>query len=376
VGFERLTNVRAEARVDLAAIRHNVAVLAERAPRAAVMAVVKADGYGHGMLPAARAALAGGAQWLGVAAAAEALGLRRGGITAPVLAWLLTPGELSADLVAAGVDVAIYSVGGLREAAAAATASGRPARVHLKVDTGLSRGGSAAGDWRHLCEAAAKSEADGVVHVVAVWSHLACADEPGHPSIDRQLVRFAEAVALAEGAGLHPELLHMANSAATLSLPASHYDLVRPGIAVYGLSPIPARDYGLRPAMTLVAGVALTKRVPAGEGVSYGHRYVTDRETTLALLAVGYADGIARNATNVGPIWLAGKRRRIAGTVSMDQVVVDVGDDLVQPGDEAVLFGSGAGGEPTAQDWARILGTISYEIVSRIGPRVPRVYRG
>jgi len=370
----------AECRIDLDAIRGNVATLADRAGGAAVMAVVKADGYGHGLLPSARAALDGGAGWLGVAILAEAFALRAAGIDAPTLAWLLAPGEPVARAIGASVDIGVYAEWGLAEVVDAARVVGTPARVHLKVDTGLSRGGAAAADWPALVDAAAKAEADGAVRVVGVWSHFAYADAPGHATIGRQIALFTEAVMIAERAGLRPDVRHLANSAATLTLPAAHFDLVRPGIAIYGVSPGPdvgtSAALGLRPAMTLTGRVALTKRVPAEAGVSYGHRYTTAAETRLALVPLGYADGIPRNATNLGEALLVGRRRRIAGTVCMDQVVFDVGDDPVRPGDEAVFFGPGDGGEPTAQEWAETLDTIGYEIVTRIGPRVPRVYRG
>lgn len=370
----------AEAVVDLGAIRDNVRVLRAAAPGSRLLAVVKADGYGHGLLPSARAALAGGADWLGVAFLNEAMALRDAGITAPVLAWLVGPAEDLAPAVAAGVDVGINAGWALDAAAAAARTTGTPARVHLKVDTGLSRAGATGADWPDLVAAAAKAVADGSVQVVGVWSHLAYADAPGHPTVTRQQVAFEDALAVAEGAGVRPELRHLANSAATLTSPAARYDLVRPGIAVYGLSPVPEvggpERFGLRPAMTLVSSVALTKSVPAGSGVSYGHRYTTDRRTGLALVPLGYADGVPRNATNVGELLVAGRRRRISGAVCMDQFVVDVGDDDVAVGDEVVIFGPGDRGEPTAQDWAAATGTISYEIVTRIGARVPRRYVG
>jgi alanine racemase len=371
---------RASARVDLAAIGANVARLAEAAAGARVMTVVKADGYGHGILPVARAALAGGASWLGVAFGDEALGLRAAGIDAPLLALLATPGDDLAALAAAYVDVGVSDVERLAAAAEAGVAAGRPVRVHLKADTGLGRAGATVADWPQLVEAAAKREADGTVRVAGLWSHFACADAPGHPTVGRQQAAFAEALDIAERAGLRPDVRHLANSAATLTMPATHYDLVRPGIAVYGLSPGPdvgtARDLGLRPAMTLIATVALAKRVPGGHGVSYGHRYTTPAETTLALVPLGYGDGVPRHATNACDVLLAGKRRRVAGTVCMDQFVLDVDDDPVAAGDEAVLFGPGEAGEPTADDWAAAIGTIGYEIVTRIGPRVPRVYVG
>ncbi|HEY8454319.1 MAG TPA: alanine racemase [Actinopolymorphaceae bacterium] len=374
------TALRAEAIVDLAAIRHNVAALRERAKSAAVMAVVKADGYGHGLVASARAAVAGGATWLGVANVEEALALRAAGLTSPrILSWLAAPGERWSDALAAGVDVAAYSTAQLAEIAEAAASRGTTARVHLKVDTGLSRGGAAARDWPALVDAALSAQADGTVTITGIWSHFACADEPGHPSIQRQLAAFADALAFAERAGARPEVRHLANSAGLLAVPESRYDLVRPGIAVYGLSPVRGlsdADAGLVPAMTLRARLALVKRVPAGAGVSYGHRYVTARETTLGLVPLGYADGVPRAASNVGPVLVGGRRRRIAGTVCMDQFVLDLGDDPGAAGDEVVLFGPGTSGEPTAHDWAEATGTISYEIVTRIGSRVPRRYEG
>ena len=252
--------------------------------------------------------------------------------------------------------------------------------MHLKVDTGLSRGGSTTGDWPDVVEAAAKAEADGLLRVVGVWSHLAYADAPDHETNARQARVFREALDVAAGAGLRPEVRHLANSAAALTAPEQHFDLVRPGIAVYGLSPVPdmatSARLGLRPAMTLTASLVLVKRVPSGSGVSYGHMYTTATETTLGVVPLGYADGVPRAASNVGPVWVTGRRRTVAGRVCMDQLVLDLGDDAAEVGDEVVLFGTGEAGEPTAQDWADATGTISYEIVTRVGPRVPRVYVG
>ncbi len=370
----------AEAVVDLGAIRDNVRALRSAAPSSQLLAVVKADGYGHGMLPVARAALAGGADWLGVAFLTEALALRAAGISAPLLAWLVGPAEPIAPAVAAGVDIGVNAGWGLEGAVDAARQTGTEARVHLKVDTGLSRGGATAEDWPDLVARAAKAAADGSVRVVGIWSHFAYADAPGHPTVAGQLAAYRDALEIAERAGVRPEIRHLANSAATLTSPDAHFDLVRPGLAVYGLSPVPAvgapERFGLRPAMTLTSTVALSKSVPAGSGVSYGHRYITDRRTRLALVPLGYADGVPRNATNTGEVLVGGHRRRISGTVCMDQFVVDVGDDEVDAGDEVLLFGPGERGEPTAQDWADATGTISYEIVTRIGARVPRRYVG
>jgi len=374
--------VRTEARIDLDAIESNVAALAAAAAGGAqVMVVVKADGYGHGLLPSAQAAVRGGAAWLGVAFLEEAFALRAAGVDVPVLAWLTTPGEDLARAVTAGIDLGAYDRGQLDAAASAARAAGTTARVQLKADTGLSRGGATPDAWPDLCAAAARAEAGGEVRVTGLWSHFAFADGgPDHPTNTRQAAVFAEALEVADRAGLRPDVRHLANSAATLTAPATHYDLVRPGLAAYGLSPVPdlgaPADYGLRPAMTLASTVALVKRVPAGTGVSYLHRYVTSGETSLALVPLGYADGVPRAATSTGQVQLGGRRRTIAGTVCMDQFVLDVGDDTVRAGDEVLLFGPGDDGEPTAQDWADELGTINYEIVTRIGARVPRVLVG
>ncbi|MBA9001247.1 alanine racemase [Thermomonospora cellulosilytica] len=366
-----------QARVDLDAVRANVALLRDRAAGAEVMAMVKAEGYGHGLVETARAALDGGAAWLGVARVAEALRLRAAGVTAPVLVAVATQGEPYEEAVAAGVDLTVGSAGLVARIAAAAERAGRPARVHLKADTGLSRGGATMADWPSVVDAAGAAQASGRIEVVGLMSHFACADEPGHPSIAGQLAAFREAVEHAEKAGLRPQVRHLANSAATLTLPEARYDMVRPGIAIYGLTPIPQQGtFGLRPAMTLAAELAAVKRVPAGSGVSYGHTYVTARETTLGLVAAGYGDGVPRHGSSLLEVLVGGRRHRIAGRVCMDQFVVDLGDDAPSAGDEVLLFGPGDHGEPTAQEWADALGTISYEIVTRIGTRVPRVYPG
>ncbi|QMU72700.1 alanine racemase [Streptacidiphilus sp. P02-A3a] len=373
----------AEAVVDLAALRGNIRALRARIGSAAVMSVVKADAYGHGMVPCARAAVEAGAGWLGTAVPEEALALRAAGITpdqARVLCWLWTPDGPWERTVAADIDISVSGEWALRRVVDAVRATGRPARIHLKADTGLGRNGAQPHDWPDLVRAARAAEAEGLLTVSGVWSHFACADEPGHPSIEPQLVRFREALALAEAAGLRPEVRHLANSPATLLLPQAHFDLVRPGLAQYGLSPVPEvggpADFGLRPVMTLRARLASVKSVPAGHGVSYGHSYVTQTGTTLALVPLGYADGVPRHASGAGPVLLGGKWRTVAGRVAMDQFVVDLGGDPAEVGDEVVLFGPGDRGEPTAEDWARASGTISYEIVTRIGPRVPRRYTG
>ncbi|MFF3884757.1 alanine racemase [Streptomyces sp. NPDC001914] len=370
--------LRARAEIDLAALRANVRALRAHAPTAALMAVVKSDAYGHGAVQCARAAREAGATWLGTATPEEALALRAAGLPGRVMCWLWTPGGPWAEAIEADIDVSVSGMWALREAVAAAETVGVRARVQLKADTGLGRAGCQPADWAELVAGALAAEARGLITVTGLWSHFACADEPGHPSIQAQLALFREMVAYAEEQGVRPEVRHIANSPATLTLPESHFDLVRTGIAVYGISPSPElgtpADFGLRPVMTLSASLALVKHVPAGHGVSYGHHYVTPGETTLGLVPVGYADGIPRHASGTGPVLVGGKWRTVAGRVAMDQFVVDLGGDEPEPGARAVLFGPGDDGEPTAEDWARAAGTIAYEIVTRIGTRVPRVY--
>ena len=377
---QRTAPARARAEIDLAALRANERTLRDRAPGAALMAVVKADAYGHGALPCARAALEAGATWLGTATPQEALALRAAGIQGVrIMCWLWTPGGPWQEAIEADLDVSVSGMWALREVTEAARRAGTPARVQLKADTGLGRGGCQPGDdWAELVGEALRAEADGLIRITGLWSHFACADEPGHPSIAAQLDSFREMTAYAEERGARPEVRHIANSPATLTLPESHFDLVRTGIALYGVSPSPElgspADLGLRPVMTLSASLALVKQVPGGHGVSYGHHYVTPGETTLGLVPLGYADGIPRHASGAGPVLVGGKWRTVAGRVAMDQFVVDLGGDEPEAGARAVLFGPGDGGEPTAEDWAQAAGTIGYEIVTRIGSRVPRVY--
>jgi alanine racemase len=368
---------RAEIVVDLDAIAANTAVLRERVGRP-LMAVVKADGYGHGLLPAARAVLAGGADMLGVAVLDEALALRAAGVRAPVLAWLHGPGTDYAAALTGDIEVSVNAGWALDEVVAAARATGETARVHLFADTGLSREGATPAEWPALVAAAARAQADGEISVVGLWSHMAYADAPTHPTIGAQVAVFEQAVEIARGAGLTEARRHLANSAATVALPHTWYDMVRPGVALYGLDPLGGDPavHGLRPAMTVRAPVALTKRVPAGVGVSYGHTYFPETETTLALVPVGYADGVPRAAGNRAPVLAAGEQRTIAGRVCMDQFVLDVGDAEISPGDEVVLWGPGAHGEPTAQQWADAVDTIHYELVTRVGGRFARRYVG
>ena len=354
-----------EARIDLDALRSNVATVARLVAPARVLAVVKADGYGHGMELVARAALEGGADQLGVADIAEALALRSAGIDAPLLAWLHGPDADFAAAVDAGVELGISSVAQLERALGA--------RVHLKIDTGLSRNGISPDAWAAACARAAEIERLGEIRVRGVWSHLANA---GAEETARQRARFEEAVAVAREAGLDPEVRHLAASEAAIASPELRYDLVRIGIAMYGLPPAAGMDVaalGLRPVMELAAEVAAVRRVPAGEGVSYGFIHRTERETTLVLVPLGYADGLPRAASGRGSVTIAGRRHPVVGRIAMDQVDVDVGDQDVRVGDRVVVWGDPATGAPSAEEWAEAAGTIGYEIVTRVGPRVPRV---
>jgi alanine racemase len=367
--------------IDLEAIRHNVRRLAAVASPAQVMAVVKADAYGHGAVPVARAALSAGASWLGVAHISEALALRTAGIEAPLLAWLHTADSNFGAAVAAGIDIGC-SGWELQRIVAAAREQERPARVHLKIDTGLGRNGATLDTWDSLVGEAMEYQDQGLLRVVGIFSHLAVADEPERPETDEQLEAFRVALAIARDAGVDPEVRHLANTPATLSRPDTHFDLVRVGLGVYGLSPFEGQgseELGLRPAMTVRTVVSHCKDVPAGQGVSYGLDYRTHGESTLGLIPLGYADGVPRIATG-GPVRVEGVTYPVVGRIAMDQMVIDLGPLHVFAGgrsvlgSEAVLFGNGADGGPTAEDWARAAGTNNYEIVTRISPRVPRRY--
>ena len=353
---------RAVAAVDLDAYAHNIASLKMRIGNAQLMAVVKADAYGHNAIACAFAARRAGADWLGVAFVDEALALREAGDRGPLLAWLLSEGDDLVAAVQADIDISVVSIEQLEALVSAYPAGERP-RVHIEVDTGLSRGGAAEDSWLALFTAAAKYD------VVSIWSHLACADDPEHPANAAQHAQFLRALAVAEECGVTPRLRHLANSAATLTRPDFHFDLVRVGMASYGVSPMDddATAYDLRPVMTVRANVAHVREVPAGAGVSYGHRYVTVRPTRLALVPLGYADGLPRAGTNKAEVSVAGQRFTVSGTICMDQFVVDVGDLDVQVGDEVIVFGANG---PTASEWAQACGTIGYEMTTRIGSRL------
>jgi alanine racemase len=365
-----------EAVIDLGAIRDNVAALRAQIGTEHLYAVVKANAYGHGAVPAALAALDGGADRLGVADLAEALELREAGITAPVLAWLHDADADFDRALRADIDLGISSSAQLNAAAAAAERAARPAVVHLKLDTGLSRNGIAPDAWVSAVRAARAAETAGLVRVAGIFSHLSGTDAESDlaqaDALDRGLSE-------ASRAGLDPEFVHLAASGAALTLPRTRYNTVRVGIAIYGVSPFPhlqPSEFGLRPAMTLRSRVVAVRRVAEGQGVSYGHTYRAPRDTTLALVPVGYADGVPRQASGRAEVLLAGGRRPIAGRVAMDQIVVAVGDAEVAVGDEVVLFGDPQTGAPSAEDWARAADTIGYEIVTRLGRRVVRRYVG
>lgn len=362
-----MTAPRREARIRLDALAGNVEALRRVIDPAAVMAVVKADAYGHGAEPVARAAVDAGAEWLGTADVAEALALRGAGIRAPMLAWLHGADPDFGAAATADVDLGISTRAQLEAAAAAG------ATVHLKLDTGLSRNGIAPGDQPAMFDRAAELERAGGLRVRGIMSHLSGTSPDDDAA---QLAAFTAAVDAARAAGLDPELRHLGASLAALTQPDARLDLVRIGMAMYGLAPAPevdATSFGLRPVMRLVTEVAAVRRVPAGTGVSYGYLQRPDRETTLALVPLGYADGIPRHASGRASVAIGGVRHPQLGRIAMDQFVVDVGDAEVRVGDEVVVWGDPADGEPGADDWAAAADTIGYEIVTRVGPRVPRV---
>ncbi len=357
-----------EAEIDTSAIAANVRRLRAVAGTPHLMAVVKADGYGHGAERAARAALDGGADWLGVADIDEALQLRATGVEAPLLAWLHGPGVDFARAAAAGVDIGVSSAEQLR----AIAGNARGARVQIKVETGLSRNGVAPEDWAAVFRLAGDFERDGLVTVRGVFSHLANTSDASDAAA---AASFADAVDLARAVGLSPSLLHLASTAAAIRRDQSALTMVRTGIGIYGLSPFGDADgatIGLVPAMTLRARVIAVRRVPAGAGVSYDHTWTAPKATNLALVPLGYADGIPRAASGRAAVLIGGVRRPVRGRIAMDQFVVETGDDEVAVGDPVVVFGEPGSGAPTADDWAEWAGTINYEIVTRIGGRVPR----
>ena len=373
---------RAEAIIDLAAIDANVRRLIKAANKPAI-AVVKADAYGHGLVPVARQAIHAGASWLATALLQESIALRDAGIDAPTIAWLTPIHDDFESALLKGIDLGVPSLDHLNAIMKAAQATSTIPRIHLEVDTGMSRGG-ALSDWLALVHAASDLARSHKIKVVGIWSHFARADEPGHEFNDIQLNNFHNRLREARDGGLDPEVIHFSNSAATINNPAAHFDLVRLGIAMYGLSPDvntmgTSAELGLIPAMSLRAQLHLVKDVPAGSQVGYGGTATTTADTKLGIVAMGYADGVPRNANSNAGVFVGNKMSPIIGRVSMDQFAVDLGKgSSARNGDWAYLLGSNRGNQNgdgyTADSWARASGTINYEIVTRIGPRVPRVY--
>jgi alanine racemase len=364
--------------IDLDAVRANTRAIREAADPAAVMAVVKADAYGHGAVPVSRAVLEAGAEWIGVALAEEGITLREGGIEAPILVLSEPAPDAAAPVVAAGLTPVVYTPAGLEHLAKAVVASGRstPLAVHLKIDTGMHRVGCTPADARMMVDAISER---GELVLGGVCTHLAIADEPEDPYTREQLDRFDALLADLTAAGVDVGIRHAANSAGLLAFPAAaNYDLVRTGIAIYGIAPTAelAGRIPLHPALSFKARVSYVKTVPAGTRLSYGLRYEVSRPSRIATVPVGYADGVPRNLASVGgEVLVGGRRVPIAGTVTMDQILLDVGDMPVEVGDEVVLIGRQGDASVTASDWSDRLATIPYEIVCGIGPRVPRRFR-
>ena len=364
-----------EIQIDLGALRRNVTHLKTVLGVEHLMIVVKADAYGHGMIPCAAAAVAGGADWLGVADVTEALHLREAGIQVPILAWLHSPRDDFEQALAQRITLGVSSIAQLDAVASASWAWAEgPAPIHLKLDTGLSRNGLAPEEWRDAFARAKYLQDDGAIVVEGIFSHLA----GGGPSIDLAAhVLFEEGVARAHDAGLNPPILHLAATATAFFSPSMRYNMVRIGIGAYGVSPddeTPVDQLGVTPVMTVRTRVAGVRKIPAGVGVSYEHTYVSQEPTTLALIPMGYAEGIPRSASNAASVNVSGQVRPIAGRVAMDQFVVDMGQEWVTVGDPVVIFGDPQRGHPSVSDFARASGTIGYEIVTRMGGRCTRTF--
>jgi alanine racemase len=369
---------RARAEVNLAAIASNLKLIKGKT-KSEVLAVVKADAYGHGLVAVAKTVEQAGADWLGTALLEEAITLRNAGITKPIIAWLTPKGEDFKTAIHLDIDLSISSVELLAEIAAAGKIINKVPRVHIELDTGMNRGGF--GDELPLVISEIANQAKaGSINVVGIWSHFARADEPEILMNQTQLSRFNSVVEQLKTAGITYQYLHLANSAASLTNQNAHKNIIRWGIGLYGLSPDinnmgSSPDLGLKPAMKLIAKLQLVKAVKAGQGVGYGSTATTKEDTKLGVVTMGYADGIPRNASNLAGVFVAGKRAPLIGRVSMDQFVVDLGaSSLAKTGDEVIVFGDGSGGEYTIDEWAKACGTINYEIVTRIGTRVPRIY--
>lgn len=369
---------RAVAEVDLQAIKNNLTLIKSKTS-AQVLAVVKADGYGHGLIPVSKAAIEAGADWLGTALLEEAIELRKNGIKVPIIAWLTPCGEDFKEAINLDIDLSISSLEVLTEIVTAGEQLKKLPRVHIEIDTGMSRGGIG-DDWKVFALECSGLIKENKLEVVGIWSHFARADEPLEKMSQEQLLVFSNMVNELKSLGIEPKFLHIANSAAALTLKDSHKSIIRWGIGLYGLSPDinnlgDSKSLNLQPAMKLKAKLNLVKTVKTGSTVGYGASAIVTHDTKLGVVAIGYADGIPRNANSSAGVWVAGKRAPLIGRVSMDQFVVDLGaTSLAKTGDEVIVFGNGNQNEYTIDEWAKACGTINYEIVTRIGPRVPRIY--
>jgi alanine racemase len=352
--------------IDLDAVAANTRLVAARSA-GELMAVVKADGYGHGAVAVAETALANGATRLGVATIGEALALRQAGVVAPVLSWLSHPDDDDfTAAVDAGVDLAAPTVGHVRSIARTPGV----ARVHLHLDTGMARDGAEPTGWIELCRAAREAEQAGSIRVVGMMGHLSDGDDPGAPSNRLGRALFEWGLDVARLTGLDPRVLHLAATSATLTMPSSHFTACRVGAGLVGIDL--SRSERLESPMTLTAPLLLVRKVSLGTAVGYGHDWVAPRSTRLGLIGLGYADGLPRSAAGQAEVLLRGRRHPIVGRMSMDQTVVDIGDSEAVAGETVTVFGPGDAGEPTVAEWAGWAGTIEHEIVTRVGARVRR----
>ena len=369
---------RASAEISLLAIADNLKLIKSKT-NAQVLAVVKADAYGHGLIQVGKAAESVGADWLGTALLEEGITLRNSGIKIPIISWLTPLGEDFKAAINLDIDLSISSIELLTEVISAGKSVKKIPRIHVEVDTGMSRGG-VGDDWQLFLNELSKAVAAKEINIVGIWSHFARADEPDEVMNKEQLAVFEDRIKSASAAGIKAEFIHISNSAASLTNKSAHKNIIRWGIGLYGLSPDlnnlgNSKALNLKPAMRLKAKLHLVKVVKAGVSVGYGGTAITKSDTKLGVVTLGYADGIPRNANNLAGVFVAGKRAPIIGRVSMDQFVVDLGiNSLAKTGDEVIVFGDGLGGEYTADEWAKASGTINYEIVTRIGSRVPRIY--
>ncbi len=369
---------RASAEINLSAIADNLKLIQGKT-NAQVLAVVKADAYGHGLIQVGKAAEAAGANWLGTALLEEGIALRNSGVKVPIISWLTPLGENFKTAINLDIDLSISSIELLTEVISAGKVVKKIPRVHIEVDTGMSRGG-VGDDWQLFLTELSKSVKANEINIIGIWSHFARADEPGQAMNQEQLNTFEDRIKSASDVGIKPEFIHIANSAAALTNNGAHKNIIRWGIGLYGLSPDinnlgDSKSLKLKPAMRLKAKLHLVKAVKAGVSVGYGGTAITKSDTKLGVVTLGYADGVPRNANNLAGVFVDGKRAPLIGRVSMDQFVVDLGiNSSAKTGDEVIVFGDGSSGEYTADEWAKASGTINYEIVTRIGSRVPRIY--